>query len=394
MIKQLNEKVTYIGEDNCEGKIFESQYSIPDGISYNSYIIEDEKIAILDTIDPIKGEQWKSDLLEILKGRTPDYLVVHHMEPDHSSLIEWVVNKFPSIKVVASPKALQMIPQFFEKINLDNRTIAVKEGDTIALGRDHSLCFYAAPMVHWPEVMVSFDKADGALYSADGFGKFGALCKCGFYGSDDSNWKNEARRYYLNIVGKYGIQVQNLLKKAATLPIKTIRPLHGPILEDDLIKYIQLYDKWSKYEPEVEGVLIAVASIHGGTMVAAEKLKEIFVSRGCENVIIRDLCRSDMADNVAQAFVYSHIILAAASYDAGVFTPMSDYIHRLQAKGLCNRKFGIIENGSWAPSAARVIKESLATLKNVSISDQIVTLKSRMKLTDIPALEALADSIF
>lgn len=392
MTVSLNSTVKYIGVDDLDIDLFESQYTVPEGMSYNSYVILDDKVAIMDTADIRKEEEWKANLAEALGGRKPDYLVVHHMEPDHSALISWVLEEYPEVTLVASAKAIQMLGQFFDGIDLAGRTLAVKEGDTVALGQ-HSLRFFAAPMVHWPEVMVSFDAFDGALYSADAFGKFGALSKCGFYGRDDNDWACEGRRYYFNIVGKYGAQVQALLAKLAGLPIKTIRPLHGPVLEDNLGEYIALYDIWSRYEPESEGVFIACASIHGGTLAAAEKLAEILKAKGAKKVVLSDLCRSDVAENVEDAFRYPTMILAASSYDAGLFTPMYEFIHRLQIKGYSNRRVALMENGSWAPSAARVMKEMVGTMKNIDLVDQVVTIRSRMKESDIPALEALADAV-
>lgn len=392
MIRQLSNKVTYIGSDDLDIDLFESQYIVPEGVSYNSYLILDEKVAILDTSDVRKAAEWKESLAGALVGRKPDYLVVHHLEPDHSALIAWVLEEYPEVTVVAGAQALRMLPQFFEGISLEGRTLAVKEGDILDLG-EHKLHFIAAPMVHWPEVMMSFDEADGALYSADGFGKFGALGKCGFYGRDDDDWACEARRYYFNIVGKYGPQVQAVLAKAAGLPIRTIRPLHGPILEDNLGEYIRLYDIWSRYEPETDGIFIACASIHGGTLAAAEKLAEILRAKGAPKVVLSDLTRSDVAENVEDAFRYPRIVLAASSYDAGLFTPMYEFLHRLQIKGWCRRKAAIVENGSWAPSAGRVMKEMLGAMKDVTVVEPSVTIRSRMKETDIPALEALADAI-
>ena len=392
MIRQLNQKVAYIGSDDLDIDLFESQYIVPEGVSYNSYLILDQKTAILDTSDARKGSEWKESLAGALGGRKPDYLVVHHLEPDHSALIAWVLQEYPEVTVVAGAQALRMLPQFFEGFRLDGRTLAVKEGDVLSLG-EHSLRFIAAPMVHWPEVMMSFDESDGALYSADGFGKFGALGKCGFYGRDDDDWACEARRYYFNIVGKYGPQVQAVLAKAAGLPIKTIRPLHGPVLEDNLGEYIRLYDIWSRYEPETDGIFIACASIHGGTLAAAEKLAEILRAKGAPKVVLSDLTRSDVAENVEDAFRYPRIVLAASSYDAGLFTPMYEFLHRLQIKGWCRRKAAIVENGSWAPSAGRVMKEMLGTMKDITVVEPVVTIRSRMKETDIPALEALADAI-
>ena len=392
MIKNLSDKVRYIGVDDLDLDLFESQYIVPEGMAYNSYMILDDKVAILDTVDARKADEWKANLREALAGRQPDYLVVHHMEPDHSALIAWALEAYPSITLVASAKAIQMLSQFFEDINVEGRTLAVKEGSVLELG-SHSLKFIGAPMVHWPEVMVSFDEAEGALYSADAVGKFGALSKCGFYGRDDDDWACEARRYYFNIVGKYGAPVRTLLGKLAELPIKSIRPLHGPILEDNLSEYIDLYKIWSSYAVETEGIFIACASIHGGTMVAAQKLAEILRAKGAPRVEVSDLCRSDFAENVEDAFRHSTLVLAASSYDAGVFTPMYEFLHRLQIKGFCNRKVAIIENGSWAPSAGRVMKEMLSTMSNIEIVEPMVTIKSRMKEADIPALESLASAL-
>jgi flavorubredoxin len=392
MTRKLNENVIYIGSDDLDLDLFESQYIVPEGISYNSYLILDDKVAIMDTSDARKGDEWKANLAEALAGRTPDYLVVHHMEPDHSALVAWVLQQYPGLQLVASVQALRMLPQFFQDINLEGRTLAVKESDTLDLG-SRKLQFIGAPMVHWPEVLMSFDPADGALYSADAFGKFGALSECGFYGRDDDDWACEARRYYFNIVGKYGAQVQQVLKKTAALHVKAIRPLHGPILEDNLGEYTSLYDTWSRYEPETDGIFIAVASIHGGTMEAAQMLAQILQKKGAPKVVLSDLCRSDIAENIEDAFRYPKIILAAASYDAGLFTPMYDFIHRLQIKGWSKRKAGLMENGSWAPSAGRVMKEMLSQMKEVEIVEPLVTIRSRMKRSDFPSLDALADAI-
>ena len=392
MVKNLSDKVKYIGVDDLDLDLFESQYIVPEGMAYNSYVILDQKVTILDTADARKADEWKANLYEALAGRKPDYLVVHHMEPDHSALIAWALSEFPAVTLVASAKAIQMLEQFFEGIQIEGRTLAVKEGSELELG-EHRLRFIGAPMVHWPEVMVSFDEADGALYSADAFGKFGALSKCGFYGRDDDDWSCEARRYYFNIVGKYGSPVRTLLGKTAQLAIRTIRPLHGPILEDNLSEYIDLYNIWSNYAVETEGVFIACASIHGGTLAAAEKLSEILRAKGVERVVVSDLCRSDIAENVEDAFRHSKMVVAASSYDGGLFTPMYDFLHRLQIKGYCNRKVGIVENGSWAPSAGRVMKEMLSSMTGVEIVEPMVTIKSRMKQADIPALESLADSL-
>lgn len=391
-MKNLGNNVFYIGVDDTKSDLFESQYIIPEGISYNSYLIADTKVAVMDTADDVMAEEWKSNLREALNGRQPDYLVVHHMEPDHSALAKWVLDEWPTAKIVASAKAIQMLPQFFEGINLEGRTVVVKEGDLLDLG-NHKLRVFAAPMVHWPEVMVSFDESDGVLYSADAFGKFGALGNCGFYGRDDQDWSCEARRYYFNIVGKYGNQVTALLKKLSPLPITAIRALHGPLLEDDLQTYLNLYTTWSSYGVETPGIFVAVASIHGATLEAANRFAEILREKGAPKVVVSDLCRSDFAENVEDAFRYSHLVVAASSYDGGVFTPMHEFLHRLKIKGYSNRTVGIIENGSWAPCAARVMREVFGTMKNIRVVEPVVTIRSRMKSTDLSALEGLADSL-
>ena len=385
MTSNVTEKIKYIGVDDITIDLFESQYIVPNGISYNSYLVMDEKIAIMDTADKRKGEEWFANLEEGLEGRTPDYLIVQHMEPDHAGNIAVLMEKYPELKVVASAKAIQMMPQFFEDTCFEGRTIAVKEGDTLSLG-GRELKFFMAPMVHWPEVMVTYDAADKVLFSADGFGKFGAL-------AHEEDWACEARRYYFNICGKYGAQVQALLKKAATLDIACICPLHGPILKENLGYYIGLYDTWSKYEVETEGVFIAYASIHGGTKKAAEKMAEILRAKGAPKVSIADLSRDDMAEAVEDAFRMSKLIVAAASYDADVFPPMHDFLHHLKIKAYQKRRVGIIENGSWAPCAGRVMKGMLETMKDIEIVEPMVTIRSAMKQGDIPALEALADAI-
>lgn len=385
MISNVTETIKYIGVDDTTIDLFESQYIVPNGISYNSYLIEDEKIAIMDTVDLRKGEEWFANLEEALEGRTPDYLVVQHMEPDHAGNIANLLAKYPAIKIVASAKAIQMMPQFFEDTCFEGKTIAVKEGETLNLGA-HTLQFFMAPMVHWPEVMVTYDQADKVLFTADGFGKFGAL-------AHEEDWACEARRYYFNICGKYGAQVQALLKKAATLDIACICPLHGPILKENLGYYIGLYDTWSKYEVETEGIFIAYASIHGGTKKVAEKLAEILREKGAPKVSIADLCRDDMAEAVEDAFRMSKLVVAAASYDADVFPPMHDFLHHLKLKAYQKRRVGIIENGSWAPCAGRVMKGMLETMKEIEIVEPMVTIRSAMKQGDIPALEALADAM-
>ncbi len=385
MISNVTEKIKYIGVDDTTIDLFESQYIVPNGISYNSYLILDEKVAIMDTVDLRKGEEWFANLEEALEGRTPNYLVVQHMEPDHSGNISLLMQKYPEMELVASAKAIQMMPQFFEDTCFEGKTIAVKEGETLNLG-EHTLQFFMAPMVHWPEVMVTYDQQDKVLFSADGFGKFGAL-------AHEEEWACEARRYYFNICGKYGAQVQALLKKAATLDIACICPLHGPILKENLGYYIGLYDTWSKYEVETEGIFIAYASIHGGTKKVAEKMAEILREKGAPKVSIADLCRDDMAEAVEDAFRMSKLVVAAASYDADVFPPMHDFLHHLKLKAYQKRRVGIIENGSWAPCAGRVMKGMLESMKEIEIVEPMVTIRSTMKQGDIPALEALADAI-
>ena len=385
MTSNVTEKIKYIGVDDTTIDLFESQYIVPNGISYNSYLITDEKVAIMDTVDLRKSEDWWTNLEEALEGRTPDYLIVQHMEPDHAGNIAKALAKYSDMKVVASAKAIQMMPQFFEDTDFNGRTLAVKEGETLSLG-EHTLQFFMAPMVHWPEVMVTYDQQDKVLFSADGFGKFGAL-------AHEEEWACEARRYYFNICGKYGAQVQALLKKAATLDIACICPLHGPILKENLGYYIGLYDTWSKYEVETEGVFIAYASIHGGTKKAAEKMAEILRAKGAPKVSIADLCRDDMAEAVEDAFRMDKLIVAAASYDADVFPPMYDFLHHLKLKAYQKRRVGIIENGSWAPCAGRVMKGMLETMKDIEIVEPMVTIRSAMKQGDIPALEALADAM-
>ena len=385
MTLNVTDQIKYIGVDDTTIDLFESQYIVPNGISYNSYLIVDEKIAIMDTVDKRKGEEWFANLDAALEGRTPDYLVVQHMEPDHSGNISLLMQKYPEIKLVASAKAIQMMPQFFEDTCFEGKTISVKEGETLSLGA-HTLQFFMAPMVHWPEVMVTYDQLDKVLFTADGFGKFGAL-------AHEEEWACEARRYYFNICGKYGAQVQALLKKAAKLDIACICPLHGPILKENLDYYIGLYDTWSKYEVETEGVFIAYASIHGGTKKAAEKMAEILRAKGAPKVSLADLCRDDMAEAVEDAFRMGKLVVAAASYDADVFPPMYDFLHHLKLKAYQKRRVGIIENGSWAPCAGRIMKGMLETMKEIEIVEPMVTIRSTLKQGDIPALEALADAI-
>ena len=391
MIREIQPGLLYIGAQDHDLDLFESQYAVPDGMSYNSYLLDGGKIAILDTVDARKGGEWKQNLEEALAGRTPDYLVVHHMEPDHSALIREVLETWPELKLAASAKAIQMLGQFFDGYDFTDRTISLKEGDVLDLG-SRSLRFLAAPMVHWPEVMVSYEAASKTLFAADAFGKFGTL-DAGFYGDEDDDWACEARRYYFNICGKYGGPVQTLLKKTSALDIACICPLHGPILRQDLGYYLDLYQTWSTYGVETEGVFVAYASIHGGTAAAALKLAEILKEKGCPKVATCDLTRDDQAEAVEDAFRYGRIILAASSYDAGVFPPMHSFLHHLQDKAWQKRKVGLIENGSWAPSAGRVMKGMLETMKEIEIVEPVVTIRSRMKAADLPALQALADAI-
>ena len=385
MIKNITNSVVYIGVDDTDIDLFESQYVVPNGVSYNSYIIFDEKVAVMDTVDLRKCEEWMQNLETALNGRTPDYLVVQHLEPDHAGSIAKVLEKYPNMQVVASDKAVKMMPQFFFDLELEGRTMGVKEGGTLSLGA-RTLHFAMAPMVHWPEVMVTYDSSEKILFSADGFGKFGAL-------AHEEEWADEARRYYFNICGKYGAPVQALLKKAAALDIAIICPLHGPVLTENLGYYIGLYDKWSKYEAEDNGVVVAYASIHGNTAEVANKFADILRAKGAKNVVVHDLSRSDMAKAVEDAFRYSHLVVAAASYDSDVFPPMHDFLHHLAIKGFCKRRIGIIENGSWAPSAGRAMRNIIDRFKDVCVVEDMVTIISRMKPSDIPALERLADEI-
>ena len=389
----ISDKIRYIGVDDLDIDLFESQYHVPDGMSYNSYVILDEKVTIMDTADQRKSKEWLAKLNEALAGRTVDYLVVHHMEPDHAANIAAVVSAYPEARIVLSAAAAKMLPNFFPDNDLTSRLLIVKEGDTLSLG-EHTLQFIAAPMVHWPEVLMSYEQKEKVLFAADGFGKFGAL-QNEQYNADGTlaDWACEARRYYFNIVGKYGMQVQNVLKKASALDIRAIAPLHGPVLRGtDLTKAISLYDTWSKYEPETEGVFVAYASIHGGTKEAALKMVEILKAKGCPKVAVSDLTRDDLAEAVEDAFRFPTLVLLSASYDAGVFPPMHDFLWHLQIKNFQNRRFALVENGSWAPSAGKVMTEMIGQMKQCEIVGQLVTIRSRMKDSDIPQLEALADA--
>lgn len=381
----ISDSIKYIGADDTTLDFFESQYIVPNGVSYNSYIIMDEKIAVMDTVDQRKTDEWFDNLNKALDGKTPDYLVVSHLEPDHAANIQNFVEKYPTAKLVLSMKAKAMMPQFFEIDNLDDICITVKEGDTLELG-EHKLTFIMAPMVHWPEVMVEYEEKEKILFSADGFGKFGAL-------SADEDWTCEARRYYFNIVGKYGAPVQTLLKKAANLDIKTICPLHGPILKENLGYYIDKYNTWSSYQPEDEGVLVAYASIHGNTEKAAKLIAKTLEEKGAPKVAITDLTRDDMAEAIEDAFRYSKLIIAASSYDGGVFPPMEDFLNRLSHKAYQNRTVGLVENGSWAPCAARAMKGFVENMKNITICDNTVTIKSTLKDADMDSVSALVDEI-
>lgn len=380
----ISESIKYIGVDDTTLDLFESQYIVPHGVSYNSYLILDEKIAVMDTVDARKTKEWFDNLDKELKERVPDYLIVSHLEPDHSANIQLFTEKYKEAKLVLSAKAKAMLPQFFNIEGLDERCIVVKEGEELDLG-NHHLKFIMAPMVHWPEVMVEYETTEKILFSADGFGKFGAL-------SHDEDWACEARRYYFNIVGKYGAPVQALLKKASTLDIKMICPLHGPILKENLGYYIDKYQIWSSYQSEDDGVLVASASIHGNTKEVALKVVDLLKEKGVK-VAFTDLTRDDMAEAVEDAFRYSKMILAGATYDGGVFSPMEDFLHRLQHKGYQNKTVGLIENGSWAPLANKVMKDMLTPMKNITICENTVTIKSTYKDENQEAINQLVEEI-
>ena len=381
----LTKGVYYIGVDDKDIDLFEGQYVVPDGISYNSYVIIDEKIAVMDTVDLRKCEEWCLNLEKTLNGKEPDYLVVLHMEPDHAGSMEKFLNKYKNAKVVANEKTFVMMGQFFEKLDLSERMVVVKEGDSLSLG-EHSLTFVMAPMVHWPEVMVAYESKDKILFSADGFGKFGAL-------DVDDEWDCEARRYYINIVGKYGAQVQALLKKASGLDIQKIFPLHGPMLTENLGYYINKYDIWSSYKPEDEGIFIAYTSIYGNTKNAAYKLKEILEARSSVKVSIADLARDDMHEAVEDAFRYDRLVLACPTYDGGLFPYMEKFINHLKAKNYQNRTVAFIENGSWAPISAKKMKDEMSGLKNINFIEQKVTIKSAVKENDVDQFEKLAEAL-
>lgn len=382
MIK-ISDSVKYIGVNDYDIDLFEGQYKLEKGMAYNSYVIFDEKVAVMDTVDKIAVDRWQEYLSEALGDRKPDYLVVQHLEPDHSFGIQAIADKYPEMKLVMSAVALRMLTQFCD---VDpSRVIAVKEGDTLELG-SHTLNFVMAPMVHWPEVMVSYESSEKILFSADAFGKFGTV-------DADEAWNCEARRYYFNIVGKYGKPVQTLLGKAAKLDIATICPLHGPVLTDTIPEVVDLYKKWSTYEPENEGVFIACASIHGNTWTAAQKLKEILEAKGCPRVAIADLTRDDLAEAVEDGFRHSVLVCMASSYDAGVFTPMEDYLNRLEHKAFQNRTVALVENASWAPSAIKAMKAHFEKMANITLVDKTVTIKTRLTDAYVSELEELADEI-
>ncbi len=380
MEKKITDGIFYIGADDKELDLFESQYVVPNGVSYNSYVIMDEKIAVMDTADARVTEQWFSNLREVLDGRTPDYLVVSHMEPDHAANIQKLAETYPKMQIVGNAKTFPMMAQFFD-LDLEGRTLVVKEGDALPLGK-HELHFVMAPMVHWPEVMMEYESTDKVLFSADGFGKFGAL-------DTEEDWACEARRYYFNIVGKYGAQVQAVLKKAAALDIQIICPLHGPILKENLGYYIGKYQIWSSYEPEDAGVLVACASIHGNTKAAAEELAEKLRAAGVKTAFT-DLCRDDMAEAVEDAFRYDRLVLCASTYDGGIFPPMEDFLHHLKSKSYQKRKVAFVENGSWAPMAAKQMKALVETFKNIELVEPVVTIRSTLNAASRAQLDALA----
>ena len=387
MTNLQTQDIRYIGVDDLDIDLFESQYTVPEGMSYNSWVILDEKIAIMDTADGRKEAEWTNNLAEVLNGRTPDYLVCQHMEPDHSALIGKTMQAYPTLTLVCSQQTVKMLAYYFDYESFADRIMIVKEGDALSLGK-HTLNFISAPMVHWPEVIMTYESTEKILFAADGFGKFGALC------NETDDWACEARRYYFNICGKYGMQVQNVLKKAANLEINAIMPLHGPVLQGEaMAEAIRLYDIWSRYEPESDGILVVYASIHGNTAHAARHLAEILKEEGATKVVISDLSRDDMAEVIEDAFRYPRIICCASSYDAGVFPPMHDFLHHLQIKSFQRRRFGLMENGTWAPTAAKVMRNMIEGMKQCDIVEPTVTIWGKLKESDKPALNALADAM-
>ena len=381
---KIRDNIEYVGVTDNQIDLFEGQYHVPNGVSYNSYVIIDEKIAIMDSVDAIASENWLNNIKIVLKGRKPDYLIVSHLEPDHGGSIECLIKEYPDITLIGNVKTKGMLPLFFDT-DYSEKMEVVKENDTLNLGA-HELVFMMAPMVHWPEVMVSYEKNSKVLFSADGFGKFGTL-------DTDENWDDEARRYYLNIVGKYGVQVQNLLKKASTLDIEVIAPLHGPVLKENLNHYLGLYDKWSRYESESNGVLIACASIHKNTYEACLKLKEELEILGCKDICLIDLARFDEAEALSKAFYYKKMVLACSTYDGGLFPPMESFLNHLKAKTYRNRIIGLMENGSWAPMANKKMIESLSLMKDLDICEHNVTLKGKMKDANLMDIKELAAEI-
>lgn len=380
----ISESIKYIGVDDRETDLFEGQYIIPNGVSYNSYVIFDEKIAVMDTVDKIATDKWVENLEKALNGKAPDYLVISHMEPDHASNVKLFAEKYPDAKLVGNAKTFAYMPQFFN-LNVEDRKVVVKEGDTLELGQ-HTLTFIMAPMVHWPEVMVAYDSKDKVLFSADGFGKFGAL-------DADEDWTCEARRYYFNIVGKYGAQVQALLKKTASLDIQTICPLHGPILNENLSYYIDKYDIWSSFRPEDKGVMIAYGSMHGNTKQAALELKALLEERGVQKVAVADLTRDDMAEAIEDAFRYDRLVVACPTYDGALFPAVEDFLYHLKIKNYQSRRVALIENGTWAPMAGKKMKEYFEGMKNITLCDTVVTVKSTLNETSAEQLKALADEL-
>lgn len=381
----ISDSVLYIGVDDKTLDLFESQYVIPNGVSYNSYVIMDEKIAVMDTVDARATDEWFANLAAVLGDKKPAYLVISHLEPDHAANIQKAAEMYPEMQLVVNAKELAMLPQFFEIDNLKDRAVVVAEGDTLSLG-SHTLQFFMAPMVHWPEVMVTYEQSEKILFSADGFGKFGAL-------DADEDWACEARRYYMNIVGKYGAQVQTLLKKAATLDIQTICPLHGPILTENLGYYIGKYQVWSSYEAEDEGIVVAYASIHGNTGKAAKQLGEMLERKGAKKVKVYDLSRSDMAEVIEDIYRYEKLVLACATYDGGMFPVMQDLLYHLKLKNFQNHKVGLVQNGSWGPIAGKQMAAQLENMKNIEIVGPMVTIKSTVKPETVSALEELADAM-
>lgn len=383
-MNNVTEQVFYVGVDDKTLDLFEGQYILPNGVSYNSYVIMDEKIAIMDMVDRREASRWFANLSEVLGEKQPDYLIISHLEPDHSANLSEVLALYPDIQIVSNEKLFGMLPQFFD-VDIADRQVVVKEGDTLSLGK-HELHFVMAPMVHWPEVMVTYESTDKILFSADGFGKFGAL-------DVEEDWACEARRYYFNIVGKYGMPVQTLLKKAAALDIQIICPLHGPILSENLDYYIGLYQTWSSYEPENQGVFIAYSSMHGNTKQAAEKLAKLLETKGVEKVAIADLAREDMAECIEDAFRYDRLVVACPTYDGAIMPIMQDFIYHLKVKMYQKRTVGIIENGSWAPMAGKIMREQFEAMKDVTVLDEKVTIRSSVKPSDEEQFVALAEAL-